>query len=189
MLVGLNLLCTNCCRGNLVPPSEVYTWLLLFVFALTFEPNRVLSCRRQTHLGVLTQTMPMWQKKIHSLSFWFSHEQRFSRRWAVWVSCARGPSSTVGLVTETVEAGEHKRKRVSHNVCFQISCRHTSPKQIYLDGQIELQGRGRMCILICKGTLGQDLEEMGVRGVICLSLGVPEVKKFENHQKTFHRRR
>lgn len=76
--------------------------------SITVKTNRVFSRWRYTHLGVLTQTMPMWQKKIHSLSFWFSQEQRFSRRWAVWVSCTRGPSSAVGLVTEKVEAGKYK---------------------------------------------------------------------------------
>lgn len=55
--------------------------------------------------------MPMWQKKIHSLSFWFSQEQRLSRRWAVWVSCAGGASSTVGLILETVDAGEKKKQK------------------------------------------------------------------------------
>lgn len=74
-------------------------------FAVTGENVKRCETKR-THLGVLTQTMPMWQKKIHSLSFWFSQEQRLSRRWAVWVSCAGGPSSTVGLAVETVNAGE-----------------------------------------------------------------------------------
>lgn len=59
--------------------------------------------------------MPMWQKKIHSLSFWFSQEQRLTRRWASWASCMVGPStssssSAVGLRMETVDAAEEKKE-------------------------------------------------------------------------------
>lgn len=54
--------------------------------------------------------MPMWQKKMHSLSFWFSQEQRFSRQWAVWGSCTGGPSSSTELETE--RAGTHRQGRV-----------------------------------------------------------------------------
>lgn len=56
--------------------------------------------------------MPMWQKKIHSLSFWFSQEQRLTRRWASWASCTAGPSSSssaVGLRMETVDAAEEEK--------------------------------------------------------------------------------
>lgn len=117
-----------CCRENLAHPSEVLGRLLIASYlclVLLSHPNTVMTTMLQssvtvatdplkcliflTHLGVLTQTMPMWQKKMHSLSFWFSQEQRFSRRWAVWASCARGPSSTtVGLATEKAEAEENR---------------------------------------------------------------------------------
>lgn len=60
---------------------------------------------------MLTQTIPMWQKKIHSLSFWFSQEQRFSRRWATWASPG-GPSFAAGLTLETQDAGD--RRKVVH---------------------------------------------------------------------------
>lgn len=57
---------------------------------------------RRTDLGVLTQTIPMWQKKMHSLSFWFSQEQRFSLRWA---PRATGPTSSGGPPVDTQGAG------------------------------------------------------------------------------------
>lgn len=63
--------------------------------------------------------MPMWQKKIHSLSFWFSQEQRLTLLWAPWASCAAGPSSsssTVGLSMETVDAAEEQEEEEEEEV-------------------------------------------------------------------------
>lgn len=64
-----------------------------------------------TDLGVLTQTIPMWQKNIHSWSFWLSQEQRFSRRGAAWTSPG-GSSIAVGL--ETQDAGDRGHACFKH---------------------------------------------------------------------------
>lgn len=98
---------SRCCFVITFTAVNFIATLQCFITEETKMFNFVLS---QTHLGVLIQTMPMWQKKMHSLSFWFSQEQRFSRRWAIWGSCTGWPSSSTELETE--RAGTHRQGRV-----------------------------------------------------------------------------